>query len=128
MEVRIRSHVGQHPLIQRGVALNDEFLPTLQFIKHLLQDYGVNFGQRHVTLAMVCNRGRHRSVAVGILVQHCLLALKQFNVNIVHLSKEDGGWKGTCCGSGPPHYCRECCWTDTHTKVCDFISCIWTAI
>ena len=56
-------------MTMRNVALNDKFLPMLQLIKHTIQDYGVNYGQRHVTLAMVCNSGRHRSVAVSILVQ-----------------------------------------------------------
>ena len=123
-----RGHVGHHPVIQKGIALNDQFLPMLQWIKHLLQDYGVNCGQRHVTLAMVCNSGRHRSVAVGILVQQCLLALGRFSVSLTHISKQDGGWEGTCMGPGPPYYCQACRWSSELCKIYDFISSIWTAI
>ena len=92
----------------------------------------MNYGQRHVTLAMVCNSGRHRSVAVAILVQQCLIAFGMFNVKIIHVSQKDGGWKGTCGGANgfevEEWSCIQCSWSRAHTTVSHFISSIWTAI
>ena len=92
-DVDVRDHVGHPPAIQRSIVQNINWVDLLQKINFRLQTLQ---SQRHVTLALVCRSGRHRSVGVTELLASCLLGLGMRTT--VHHHSEDRWWKYLCRG------------------------------
>ena len=103
----VSGHAGTHPKIQMGIVMTTDFVDKLRFTKNILRDFS---GQRHVTLALVCKSGRHRSVAFAELLRSSLMRIG-FWVDMMHYSAMIGQWRYICQGYNG---CPECAWSDDH--------------
>ena len=101
----IRRHIRHHPAIQKAIVQNINWLDLLQKINIRLQ---LLQRQRHVTLALVCRSGRHRSVGVTELLATCFDRIGM--TTTVHHHSEDRFWRDVCRGySGG---CPDCAWNN----------------
>ena len=115
-----RNHIGTHWKIQLGIVWNHQFVNTLRTIKDAVIRC---MGQRHVTLALLCKSGRHRSVAVCELLRSCLMA-EGFYVNVAHHSATfRAGWGNLCRGT-----CRDCVWSQDHAAMHNLASVIFKSL
>ena len=103
----VSGHAGTHPKIQMGIVMTTDFIDKLRFTKNILRDFS---GQRHVTLALVCKSGRHRSVAFAELLRSSLMRMG-FWVDMMHYSAMIGQWRYICQGYNG---CPVCAWSDDH--------------
>ena len=108
-----KHHLGSHPSIQMGVVQN------VIFIEH------VRYFQSVLALALVCNSGWHRSVAVCDLLAYSLRDYG-FYTTVVHRSSLiRGGWSRNLCQGYD--VCPDCRWSDEHRAMAEFASGIFKA-
>ena len=116
----VRDHIGHHPAIQKAIVQNINWLDLLQRINIRLQ---LLQRQRHVTLALVCRSGRHRSVGVTDLLETCFVRIGM--TTTVHHHSEDRWWRDVCRGySG----CPDCAWNDDHRACHDFSAAFFASL
>ena len=109
-----RNHTGHHPMIQMGIASNLLFVQLLRMVHNVLARLG---GQRHVTLALACRSGRHRSVACVEVLSTCLRYCGVWTNVVHHSQNKRDGWRDLCGGQD---FCEQCSWSNEHQDIHDF--------
>ena len=104
----LRNHTGYHPQILKGIALSHEFVDFVTENKQrILEPIGASTSYaatRYQTTRRIfiwCRSGRHRSVALTVLMKACL-EHDGFAVEANHLKKS---WKYLCGGPGNCGFC-----------------------
>ncbi|MCP4239333.1 MAG: hypothetical protein GY772_02115 [bacterium] len=90
----LHGHVGFHPEIIRRAVDSATFLPWLSEVKGLVVP--TLQGPWAPALVFACNKGRHRSVALALIVAH-ILEMEGYLVHRTHAMK-DTWHRGTCAG------------------------------
>ena len=115
-----RRHLGMHFVNLFNLRRHAEFSPMMAHIRMKLKNFIRGGGSAplprpwqsnsdsedddeidRMVVVFYCRKGAHRSVAFGIIVQHCLQYTLPKNTTllpILHLSKEAGVWNQDYCG------------------------------
>jgi len=100
-------HTGHHPAIIARLCNHRNFNVWLQIVKRMINDaYNPLAHNTPLKVAMACNKGRHRSVAATLILQHILRHDGWIVVEVRHLSSNTWGRRGIC--NGGRGECREC--------------------
>ena len=104
----LRNHTGYHKKIMEGIALSHEFVDFVQEHKRRILEPTLESGyyvatryERTKRIFIWCRSGRHRSVALTVLMKACL-EQDGFAVDVINLKKS---WRHLC---GVPGKCAEC--------------------
>jgi len=92
---KLKSKNGEDPEILeflRGFDVTKIFYQKLlDFLEFLIPNY-IREGKKHLTIAMGCSGGKHRSVAFARLVYRELSKKENLNLYLSHREKERGNW------------------------------------
>ena len=94
-------HIGWHPSIVVGLVQHRKFAGFLQGLRPVIEKMLTKYVVVPV-LALWCNKGRHRSVAMSVILGHCLEAMGVTAMTF-HLA-QDSWHRGSCGGEG----CKAC--------------------
>ena len=123
-----RAHTGYHPQIMKGIALSHEFVEFVnEHKRHILAPTRLSAyyaATRYETTRRIfiwCRSGRHRSVALTVLMKACL-EQDGFEVEVVNLKKS---WKYLCGGPGKCDECKVAPWVCDPCRVAQVV---WASI
>ena len=124
----LRNHTGYHPQILKGIALSHEFVDFVTENKQrILEPIGASASYaatRYQTTRRIfiwCRSGRHRSVALTVLMKACL-EHDGFAVEANHLKKS---WKHLCGGPGNCEACNAAPWVSDGVKMAKVV---WASV
>ena len=113
----LRNHTGYHPQILKGIALSHEFVDFVQEHKRRILEparlsacYAATRYETTRRIFIWCRSGRHRSVALTVLLK-AMLEYDGFAVEKINLTRS---WRYLC---GGPEKCDVCAEGDIAEKV-----------
>ena len=121
---KLRRHTGYHKQIMKGIALSHEFVDFVQEHKRQILEPALLSGYyaatRYVTTKRIfiwCRSGRHRSVALTVLMKACL-EQDGFAVDVINLKKS---WRHLCGGPGKCGECVLAPWVNDPSRVAQVV-------
>ena len=121
---QLRNHTGYHKQIMNGIALSHEFVDFVQEHKRQILEPALESGYyvatRYETTKRIfiwCRSGRHRSVALTVLMKVCLEHDGSF-VDVFNLRKS---WRNLCGGPGKCNECQNAPWVNDPSKVAQVV-------
>ena len=105
----LKNHTGYHKRILEGIVLSQEFVNFVQDHKHRILEparlsayYAATRYETTRRIFIWCRSGRHRSVALTVLLKACF-KVEGHDVQVIHLQKS---WQYLC--KGPQGGCEDC--------------------
>ena len=120
----LRNHTGYHKKIMEGIALSHEFVDFVQEHKRRILEptlvsgyYVATRYERTKRIFIWCRSGRHRSVALTVLMKACF-EQDGFNVELINLQKS---WRHLCGGPGKCDECETAPWVNDPSRVAQVV-------
>ena len=119
-----RDHTGYHKQIMKGIALSHEFVDFVNENKRRILEparlsacYAATRYETTKRIFIWCRSGRHRSVALTVLMKACL-EQDGFKVDVINLRKS---WRPLCGGPGRCKECKTAPWVNDPCRVAQVV-------